>query len=97
MMQYDKYSPEWWQIVKNAGHWFSPSTMKFWGCEIIWSSLVKSSDGSWLFLSKDFTYDRSQKAFSIRKVESDGGISTVELQFAYDRREAIKRLKEVAA
>lgn len=96
-MRYTKDDLTWLKIRANSGHWFSPSTLRFFGSRIHWQTLAEI-DGGYLFVSEEDNWDRSERRFSVRLVVllADGSydIETVGEYFTYETlAEAKKELK----
>ena len=49
---YKKDGFEWLNIRVANGHWFSKSTMRFFGSKIYWNTLTRFDDG-WAFISSE--------------------------------------------
>lgn len=76
MDQQHKNSREWREITAKAGYWFSPSSMRYFGCRVYWNTLTELQEG-YLFISSEANFDGSEKRYSIRKVNADYGIETI--------------------
>lgn len=75
-MTYTKESQKWLEIRANAGYWFAPDTLRFFGSRIYWHTLTETKNG-WLFISSEDNFDRTKKLFSVRSVNADYDIDTV--------------------
>lgn len=91
-MTYTKESPEWWLIRANTGSWFSKESMRFWESRIYWNTLTKI-DGGWLFISSEKDIQGIETRFSIRKVNKDYGLETLEFQVTPNLKIAKEYLK----
>jgi hypothetical protein len=75
-MKHTKDGNTWLTIRANAGYWFAPDTLKFFGSRIYWQTLTETKDG-YLFISSEDNFDRTEKRFSVRSVNSDYDIDTL--------------------
>jgi hypothetical protein len=95
-MTFSKESNEWLILRGNTGNWFSKRTLDWHGSRIYWNTLVKSED-DWLFISSEDNFNKTAKLFSIRKINKDFGIETLEWQTLPDLKAAKSKLKEILA
>lgn len=91
-----KDSREWLLIRANTGYWFSKDNMAFFGCKVYWNTLTEIEDG-YLFISSEDNFNLTGKPFSIRKVNRDYGIETLEWQTLPDLKTAKAKLRELVA
>jgi hypothetical protein len=96
MMAYSKDCNEWLLIRAKTGNWFSKDALAFWGSKIYWGTL-KQVGTDYFFISQEDNFNQSEKLFSIRKVNKDFGIETLEFQFTADFKAAKSKLKEILA
>jgi hypothetical protein len=76
-MKFTKESNTWLTIRANAGYWFAPDTLRFFGSRIYWQTLTETN-GGYLFISSEDTYGRSpERRFSVRFVNRAYDIDTV--------------------
>lgn len=92
-MLYNKESKEWLLIRANAGHFFSPETMRFFGSKIYWNSLTPVGD-RWFFITSEDNFDRSLKLFSLREVDESFNFNTVDYQEFETLAEAKEELED---
>lgn len=75
-MKHTRDNNTWLTIRVNAGYWFAPDTLRFFGSRIYWHTLTEI-DGGYLFISSEDNFDRTEKRFSVRSVNADYDIDTV--------------------
>jgi hypothetical protein len=75
-MKHTKESNTWLTIRANAGYWFAPDTLRFFGSRIYWQTLTETNSG-FLFISSEDNFDRTEKRYSVRFVNADYDIDTV--------------------
>jgi hypothetical protein len=95
-MTYSKDCNEWLLIRAKTGHWFSKDALAFWGSKIYWATL-KQVGTDYFFISQEDNFNQSEKLFSIRKVDKDFDVETLEWQFTADLKAAKSKLKEILA
>ena len=77
----------------SAPHWFSPISMRFFGTRV--SSTIF---GGRFFITSEFTgFDRTERAFTVRRANDDGTIETVgEIAQHATRSKAITAARQAA-
>ena len=95
-MTYTKECNEWLLIRAKTGHWFSPNALAFFGSKIYWATL-KQVGSDYFFISQEDNFNQTEKLFSIRKVDPDFRIETLEWQFTADLKAAKSKLQEIVA
>lgn len=95
-MTYSKESAEWLLIRANNAKWFSKEAMRYFGSRIYWNTLTPVEDG-WLFISHEKDYLGIETRFSIRKVNQNFEIDTLEWQATPNFKIAKDILKRYAA
>jgi hypothetical protein len=75
-----KESEEWQEIISQNYQFFKESTLRWWGCEVLWDTLTADSNGNKYFLTLEDNFESTQKRYSIRKVDAKGIISTLSWQ-----------------
>jgi hypothetical protein len=92
-MKHTKEDSTWLTIRANTGFWFSPKTMRFFGCRVYWHTLTETN-GGYLFITCEDNFDRTERGFSVRFVNSDYEIETLGEFLGYETlAEAKKALK----
>jgi hypothetical protein len=77
---------------RHAGHWFSESTMRFFGTRIE-SGVI----GGRYFVTSEDNFDRTERLFTVRRADDSGDIETVgEFQDYEERANAITAAKLAA-
>ncbi len=85
---------EWLLIRAKTHHWFSPSALAFFGSRIYWGTL-KQVGKDYFFISQEDNFNGSQKLFSIRQVDKDFRVETLEWQTLPTLKAAKAKLKEI--
>ena len=75
-MKHTRDDHTWLTIRVNAGYWFSPDTLRFFGSRIYWHTLTATNDG-YFFISSEDNFDRTEKRYTVRYVNADYDIDTV--------------------
>jgi hypothetical protein len=84
----------WAEVIRENPVWFSADSIDFWGTEVAWLSIHPVGANNYLFVTEDYTFDRSEKKFSIREAINGGGIHTHDFQTFETIEEATERLYE---
>lgn len=79
--------------TNNTGHFFDSDTMRFFRSRI---GAVRIKDGIWYFVTSERP-PHGSRAYSVRRMELDGDITTVGEFCSMSRYQANKLLNELAA
>lgn len=82
-MKHTKDSQTWLTIRANTGHFFSPDTLSFFNSRIYWHTLTETN-GGYLFITSEDTWNRQETRFSIRFVNRAYEIDTISGFGAYE-------------
>lgn len=93
----NRTSPEWQTIISNSNKWFDPQTLRFWGSTILWGTLSSVSATESVFVSKEYNFDRSEKLYSLRRVQNNEVTDTIYFQTTADLLEAKRQLRAYVA
>jgi len=91
-----KESEEWQEIISQNYQFFKESTLRWWGCEVLWDTLTSDSNGNKLFITLEDNFESTQKRYSIRKADAKGILSILSWQETDDLAVAKKLLAKIA-